>query len=427
VLDILARRVLPFLLLLCSVAGAQTINCPSGFSSSGTCGVSNPGAGGQNFQIIAGGGVGVLAAPNVTMIATGQTHQPAGLIYQTAVNAQAFTATFTFVPNGQNIAFVLQNNNNANASGTTDPRAFSSGAGCEAGFFQAFGTAPTSANNIFALELDSYSYLTSSPGTFTYSSAQIYQTNQSPCDPDDSSPVYYPTNKISTSPVPFNSPATSQGTTTGDTYSATVTYDGATLTLTLFDVTAGGSCPGASCFTNSWSNISIPSLVNGATAYAGFTAATGVTSTSPLTVKSLVYTVNTPTGTLGFTSYNAGSTYNNGTTSTASPVCSLAPGTYSGAQTLTCTTSTSGGYICYTFAASQPVILPQTDNMGGCQSGTPYTGPIPISSTGILYAMASTNLTKPPSTLVAAAYTITAAAPAIAGMSGKITSNATLP
>jgi hypothetical protein len=167
---------LAFLLIGLPLVG-QVINCPSGFSSSGTCGVSNPGAGGQNFQIVAGGGVGVLAAPNVTLIGTGQVHQPAGLIYQTAVNAQAFTATFTFVPNGQNIAFVLQNNNNANASGTTDPKAFSSGAGCEGGFFQAFGTSPTSANNIFALELDGYSYLTASPGTFTYSSAQIRRIN----------------------------------------------------------------------------------------------------------------------------------------------------------------------------------------------------------------------------------------------------------
>jgi hypothetical protein len=289
----------------------------------------------------------------------------------------------------------------------TDPKAFSSGAGCEGGFFQAFGTSPTSANNIFALELDGYSYLTASPGTFTYSSAQIYQTNQSPCDPDDSSPVYYPTNKISTSPVPLDSPATTQGTTNGDTYSATVTYDGATLTLALFDVTAGGSCPGASCFTNSWSNVSIPSLVNGTTAYAGFTAATGVSSTAPLTVKSLVYTVNSPTGTLGFTSYNAGSTYNNGTASAASPVYSVAPGSYSGTQTVSLSTSTSGGYICYSLAASQPSILPQTDNMGGCQSGTLYSSPVSVASTSTLFAMASTNLTKPPSTLVAGAYTIT--------------------
>ena len=63
---------------------------------------------------------------------------------------QGFTSTFTFVPNGQNIAFVLQNNTPAGRLWAN----FSSGAGCEAGFYQAFGiTAPP--NNIFALELDS--------------------------------------------------------------------------------------------------------------------------------------------------------------------------------------------------------------------------------------------------------------------------------
>jgi hypothetical protein len=274
-----------------------------------------------------------------------------------------------------------------------------------------------SANNILALELDNYSYLGSTQ-SFSYSSAQIYQTNQSPCNPDDSSPVYYLTNKVSTSPVPLNSPAGTQGTTTGDTYSATVTYDGATLTLNLFDVTAGGSCPGASCFTNSWSNVSVPSLANATTAYVGFTAATGVASTAPLTVKSLVYTVNTPTGTLGFTSYNAGSTTNNGTVSAASPVYSIAPGTYQAAQNVALTTGTSGGYICWLFSATQPAILVQTDNMGGCQRGTLYTGPVPVSSSGTLYAMASTNLTGPPSTMTAASYIISPASPA--STSGKL-------
>ena len=169
----------------------------------------------------------------------------------------------------QNVAFVLQNsNNNPYFNGAS----FSSGAGCEAGFYQAFNQAPP--NNVFALEFDSWAYL-GSVQSFSYSSVQIYQSGQSPCNPNDSGPGYVLIDKISTSPVPLNSPASSQGTSTGDTYSATVTYDGSNFTLNMYDVTAGGSCPGAKCFTNTWSNVNIPSLVGGNTAWVGFTAATG--------------------------------------------------------------------------------------------------------------------------------------------------------
>ena len=149
--------------------------------------------------------------------------------------------------------------------------AFSSGAGCEAGFYQAFDQAPP--NNMFALEFDSWAYL-GSVQSFSYSSVQIYQSGQSPCNPNDSGPGYVLIDKISTSPVPLNSPASSQGTSTGDTYSATVTYDGNNLTLNMYDVTAGGSCPGTRCFTYTWSNVNIPSLVGANTAWVGFTAGT---------------------------------------------------------------------------------------------------------------------------------------------------------
>src|ERR1700740_2636512 len=226
---------------------ANVFNCSSGFSSSGSCGVGFQ-TSGKAFWTSSPSG---LSGSNIIFIATGAGHNGTGMWYQTPVNAQAFTATFTFVPNGQNLAFVLQNNTNFNGCGTTDPAFCSGGAGCEAGFYQAFGTSPTDMNNKFALEFDSWSYLDSTP-TFTYSSAQIYQTNQSPCNPNDSGPGWYLTPKISTSPVPLNSPPNAQGTTTGDVYSATVTYDGTNLTLNLYDVTAGGACPPACVFSHNW-------------------------------------------------------------------------------------------------------------------------------------------------------------------------------
>ena len=229
----------------------------------------------------------------------------------------------------------------------------------------------------------------------------------------------YATNKISTSPVPLNSPASSQSTTTGDTYSATVTYDGYTFTVSLYDVTAGGSCPGASCFTHSWSGVYIPEIVGATTAVVGLTNGVSVTSTNPLYVKSFSYTESTPTGTSSYTAWNANSTYNNGTVSAASPVYSVAPGTYSGTQSVSITTSTTpNNYICYVLSATTPTLYPQPNNNGGCVTGTLYTGPVSISSTATLYAMAGSNVSAfsdgsqnptglgPPSTLVAGTYTI---------------------
>jgi hypothetical protein len=225
------------------------------------------------------------------LIPSGSTHVGAGFNYQTQVDVQKFTAAFTFIPNGMNLAFVLQNNTNAQASGggcSGTSCTFSAGAGCESGFYQAFDSAnPPYPNNIVALELDSYSPLTLT-GPFTYSSVQLYQTGQSPCLPNDNGPDYTPIDKISTSPVPLDSPANSQNTTTGHTYSVTLIYDGTSLAMTMYDVTGGGSCPGSSCFTQSWP-IDIPSIVGGNKAYVGFNGATGITSSYPLFVDSFSY------------------------------------------------------------------------------------------------------------------------------------------
>ena len=218
---------------------------------------------------------------------------------------------------------------------------------------------------------------------------------------------YYPTNKISTSPVPLNSPAGTDWATTGDTYSATITYDGSNLTMSLYDVTTGGSCPGSSCFTHTWTDVYIPSVVGATTAYVGFTGGINSPNLPALYVNAWSYTQNTPTGTPTFTAWNAGSTYHNGTVSTASPTYSIAPGTYIGTQTVSLSSSTSNSNICYVLSAATPTLLPQVDNAGKCAAGTAYSGRIAISSTSTLYAMAGTTFTNPPSTLVAGTYTIT--------------------
>jgi hypothetical protein len=223
--------------------------------------------------------------------AGGGGHIGVGMTYQKPVNVQAFTATFTFVPNGKNLVFVLQNatNNRVGFNG----RNFSSGAGCEAGFYQSFDT--DTPNSIFGLELDSFSPLNSGSFTFTYSSAMIYSYRQSPCIPQYSPSWSNPTpaqtvpTKISTSPVPLNSPASTALTTTRHNYSATIAYDGSNVTLSLYDITAGGACPGAGCFTHTWNGVNIPSLVGANTAWVGITGGCNSDCPSRINVNSFTY------------------------------------------------------------------------------------------------------------------------------------------
>jgi hypothetical protein len=399
------------LVLLGPAARAQNIfNCSS-FTTTGTCGVGS----GQPF-----GPYGYTVSDGVMdFVQVGATHNGNAFWYQTAVNVQGFTSTFTFVPNGFNLAFVL-NNCNQYGCGSGKGPTYAAGAGCEGGFYQAFD-GPPYPNNVFAVMLDSYSPLTNG-ANFTYSSTQIYQTNQSPCIPNDLGPDYYPTNKVSTSPV--NLTTGSSPSTTGHTYSATVTYSGTTLTLSMYDVTAGGSCPGATCFTQSWP-VYIPSIVGGTTAYVGLTSGIGETTTLPLYVDSFSYTVNSssgpPTATLANMYADAG-----GTATTANPLYSPAPDRYSGTQAVTLTSSTANSYICYVLAATPPALTPQTKNDGTCAQGTLYTGPITISSSQTLYSMASTPFLSPPSALTIGAYTIggapAASTPTFSPVAGTYTS-----
>jgi hypothetical protein len=279
-LGVLALAVMTLGMLIPSYGQKTTgFNCSAGFTSSGAC----------SFNLVGGGSGVSLSGSKIMLINRSITHASAAATYRTKVNDQAFTAAFEFVPNGQNIAFVLQNNNN---NPGYDGVYFAGGAGCEAGFFQAFG-ANAPPNNVFALELDSYSPLTLN-GSFTNSSVQIYHSGQSPCLPNDNGPNYTPIDKISTSPV--NLTTGHPDTTSGHTYSATLAYDGSSLTINLSDKTAGNSCPGTKCFTHTWDNVAIPSLVDGDTAYPAITGATGLTSISPLYIDSFSYTAGKTEG-----------------------------------------------------------------------------------------------------------------------------------
>jgi hypothetical protein len=400
------RRIALVAFLFALPAMGQTVfNC-SAFASSGACGVAFIYPLNENFAVFGStsGSTPALVGSTILLEPTGADHTAINLNYAVGkVTDTAFTSTFTFVPNGQNVTWNLEND------GLGDE--FNSGAGCEGGFYQGYfppygDNAPVT--NIFAVEFDSFSYLNSTP-SFSYSSVQVYQQYQSPCNPNDGAGGYFLTNKISTSPVPLNSPAGTQNTSTGDTYQATVAYDGSTVTVSLTDLTTGGSCPGSSCFTNTWSNVSIPSLVDGTTAYVGIASASGVPSSYPLYIDSFSFANVTPTGTVGSTVTSGGAP------TAANPTFSPAAGTYSGTQSVTLSSSTSGSYICYMVAPAGQLIMPLPNNQGQCAVGTLYSGPVSVAASNTLYATAGTTTTTLPSGFAQAPYVITggSATPAV--------------
>ena len=488
-------------LLVPLYAGAQAIPCGSGFTTTGTCGVTING-GGQPWNGVTNAvGAGVKGTA-VDIQTIGTSHVPGSLTWTTKVNTQAFTWNMLFNPNDNNISMVLTNNSNTcGGNNCQAPPSFYAGAGCEGNFYQAFseptlGAYPPWPNNTVALELDTYGYNNSS-AVFNGSTTQLYAQSQSPCNPNDSGDYFWLTNKNLTSPVNLNSPSTTQGSVTFVTYtgaisgttlttssptgtiaigqsvigsgvsegtiitggsgtswtvnlsqtvgsesmkgtdefSITETYSGGNLTETLFDVSAGGSCPGSSCFTQTWNGINIPSMVNGNTAYATIVGATGFAAVYPLLIQGTTYTVTTPPSSPPVSAYTSSTAA--GSPFVAAPTLSPVSGTYSSTQTVTPSSSTSGAYFCYTLSATVPTLFPQAASDGTCTIGTLYSSPISVSSSQTLYIMAGVQINSAgsngalPSNLIVAPYTIsggtpTATAPVFSPRAGTYTGTQTV-
>jgi Chitobiase/beta-hexosaminidase C-terminal domain/Legume lectin domain/Fn3 associated len=143
---------------------------------------------------------------------------------------------------------------------------------------------------------------------------------------------------------------------TGDVFAVHITYNGATLTMTITDTTNSSET-----FTTSWS-INIPSTIGGNTAFVGFTAGTGHY-----------------TAVQDILNWTFLSTSGSGTPPpAATPVISPATGTYTSPQTVTVTDSTSGSSIFYTLNGAQPT-----------SSSTKYTAPFTVSATTTVKAIAT--------------------------------------
>ena len=160
----------------------------------------------------------------------------------------------------------------------------------------------------------------------------------------------------------------------GDTFSVHMTYDGATLAMSITDGVTGA------VYNHSWS-INLPQVVGSNTAYVGFTGGTGgMTASQKIETWSFLSTGGSPQA------------------AAATPTFSPVAGTYLGTQTVTINDATSGATIYYTMDGSTP-----TASAGG--STQAYSAPLSVTSTQTIKAIAKSS-TLAASAVSSATYTI---------------------
>jgi hypothetical protein len=457
-----ARRSRPVVVLALAVitlglsssygANAQIINYPSGFAGS-----TSSGSGGS-------GPIWLENASTLSGSAIQLTARTQGLAnnvwYRTPVNVQAFSTTFTWTVTcpasptlcGDGMGFMIISDPNSTAAGFT----YSGAGGGQFSWSECTGTGNTRcpAINSILVKFDLFNGQTGSEGDLTgfYSGGEFPQAPNNP--------------QYDMAPSGINMQS-------GHLMRATLSYNGTVLKETVTDSVTGAT------YTNSYT-VNIPSLVAGNVAYVGFGAGTGAATatqnlqgwtytvqsagqasepsfspaggtysaaqsvklssassgsvicynttgspatnssngcasgtpyTSPITVSSneTLYAVAGGSG-YGTSPVASASYVIQSSVQAAAPAFSPAGGTYSGSQSVALS-SGSGTVICYNTTGG-----PATNGSNGCASGTLYTGPITVSSSETLYAVAGGSGYSS-SSVASATYVIQAAGAAAASSS----------
>jgi len=319
-------------------------------------------------------------------------HNASNAWFKTPENVQSFTTNFTFhvvcpaAPTqcGDGFGFMIISDPNVTTntqSGGTDPGFTFSGASGGQFSWSACATVPSlvcpmagapSINSIL-VKFDLYNVTTSDD---TANLTGYYTDGEWPQPPNP---------EFDMKPSGINMQS-------GHEFSATLSYNGTTLTETLTDTVTGAT------YTNSYA-ANIPSTVLGNTAFVGFGGGTGL-ALDDIYLDSWTYTAGASTG---------ATTPPAGTTDT--PAFSVAAGTYTSAQTVSISDSTAGSTIYYTTNGTTPTT-----------SSTKYTGAITVGSTETLEAIATASGSSN-SAVATAAYTVVASNPSgpSTGSSGTTT------
>jgi hypothetical protein len=303
-------------------ANSQVIDYPNGFASS-------------TGQIWLENGA-VLSGSLIQLTSnTGSTANNAW--YQTPVNLEAFTTTFTFAETcppdcGNGFGFMILSVNNPSVSGYT----YSGGGGGNLSWSSGCPASCAPINSIL-VKFDLYDAAANKTGA---NLTGFYTGGEYPQLPN---PQY----DMSGSGINMES---------GDLMRCTLSYNGTMLTESVTDTVTGAT------YTNRYA-ANIPALVGGNTAYVGFGGSTGA-ATVLQNLTSWTYAVESPG-------------------QAAIPMFSPAAGTYAGSQTVTLSSVSSGAVICYNTTGT-----PATDGANGCATGTAYSGPIAVSASETLYAVA---------------------------------------
>ena len=336
-------------------ASAQTvINYPSGFANAGS--VIDP--------------IGGAALTGSTIQLTNGGSQARNVWYQDAVNVEAFTTTFTFnfiCPAfcGDGMGFMIISNTNPDS-----PSYWSGGSGGQFSWSSGCTTPSTGDTGCTAIHsiFVKFNLYDDETGLSGANLTGLYSGGESPQPPN---PEY----DMSGSGINMES---------GDVMRATLAYDGTVLTETVIDTVTNAT------YTRTYT-VNIPSLVAGNTATVGFGGGTGAAYVTT-DLDSWTYTVQAPGQASAPTFFPAAGTYTGSqniafsSTSTGAVVCYNITGSPATDGAAGCTSGT---------LYSTPITVPSSETLYAVAGGAGYSDSPVISASYVIQAAVATPTFSP--------------------------------